>query len=481
MEVHMKISRMFKKLSVKKLTAAGIVALAIAFPAVSIAAQTVTLESSLGVANVTNGDTKYAQSVNASYDQVVKLQVYYHNTELPDSGKVADNLTVKINIPTSAGLAQTVSSKVSADNANTVNSTARINLNKSDAYLQYIPGSAVWKHNTGTNDNVTYVETKISDSVVTSGAGLRLENEKPCYNFAATVTVLARVMVPAVTVTKQVQKATETGKWAKANTADPGDVLKYMITYKNNGNTTENAVVIRDSLPVKMALVPNTTVLTNSTNPNGVLITSDNITRGGIVIGDYNPGGVAYVVFQVKVPAADALACGDITFTNVGVAQPKGMNEYYDSATTKVTKVCANVPAYSCTALNLVKLDNRQVNLGVTYTATNGATFKNVSYEFGDGTPVLMTDKTSNVMHTYAKDGDYALSATVHFNVGNTEKTSVCEAKVSFTTPGTPNTPETPTTLVNTGAGDVAGLFAATSAAGAVAHQVVSRRARRRS
>ncbi len=473
----MKISRMFKKLSAKKLASAAIVALAIAFPAVSIAAQTVKLESSLGVANVTAGDTAYKQSVNAGYDQVVKLQVYYHNTELPDSGKVADNLTVKINIPSGAGAVQTVSSRVSADNANTVTSTATINLAGTGAYLQYIPGSANWKHNTGTNDNVHYVETPISDAVVTSGAGLRLENEKPCFNYSATVNVLARVMIPAVQVTKQVQKATESGKWAKTNTADPGDVLKYMISYKNNGNTTENNVVIRDSLPTSMTLVPNTTVLTNSTNKNGVLITSNNITHGGIVIGSgYQPGSTAYIVFQVKLPAADALPCGVTKFTNVGVAQPQGMNEYYDSAVTTVTKVCANTPSYACTALNVTKVGGRQVTLGVTYTATNGATFKNVSYEFGDGTAPLVTDKTSSVLHTYAKDGEYALVATVRFNVNGSDTTSACEAKVVFTTPGTPGTP---TTLVNTGAGDVVGLFAATTAAGAVAHQVVSRRSRR--
>src|SRR5690348_1594973 len=93
----------------KKLMAIAILLLAIAFPVASMAAPTVKLESSLGVANVTKGDTKYAHSVSASYDQVVKLQVYYHNTELPDSGKVAKDLTVKINIPSGAGKTQTVS------------------------------------------------------------------------------------------------------------------------------------------------------------------------------------------------------------------------------------------------------------------------------------------------------------------------------------------------------------------------------------
>jgi len=235
---------MFNTVS-KRLAAAAIVGLALAFPAASMAAQTVRLESSLGVANVTRGDNKYKQSVSASYDNVVKLQVYYHNRENPDSGKIAKNLTVKINIPSGAGKTQTVTSKVSADNAKTVKDTATIKLDRADAYLQYVPGSAVWRHNTGTNKNVTFVNTKISDKVVTSGAGLRLENEKPCFNFAATVTVLARVMVPGVSVEKHVS---EDGKWVTSNTANPGEVIKYMISYKNIGNTEQKDVVIRDSL-----------------------------------------------------------------------------------------------------------------------------------------------------------------------------------------------------------------------------------------
>lgn len=468
----MKLSRMFKKLSVKKLAASATVALAVLFPAASLAAQTVHMEGSLGVANVTAGDTTYKPSVNATYDQVVKLQVYYHNTENPDSGKIAENVTVKINIPTGAGKVQNVTSRISSDNSNTVTSTATVNLDKTNAYLQYIPGSAVWKHNTGTNDNPTYVETKISDAVVTSGQGLRIENEKPCFNFAATVTVLARVIVPAVEIKKEVQKANETGKYAHSNTAAPGDTLKYKISYKNNGNSRQEDVVIRDSLPNKMSLVPDSTYLYNATNPNGVLYNSNNITRGGIVIGDYGPGAIAYIVFQVKVPAADQLNCGSITFTNVGVAQPKGGNEYYDQAVTTVTKTCANVPTAKCDALELAKLGGRKVSLGVKYTVTNGATLKNVTYDFGDGTAPLLTGQTSGVEHTYAKDGEYTMRATLRFTVNGAEQSSVCENKVAFTS-GVPTPPTTPTTLVNTGAGDVLGMFAAVTVAGAIAHRIV--------
>lgn len=455
----------------KRLFAAAIVLTAIAFPVASMAAQTVKLESSLGVANVTRGDTKYAQSVSASYDQVVKLQVYYHNTENPDSGKIAKDLTVKINIPSAAGKKQMVSSKVSASNANTVKNTATINLDNSDAYLQYIPGSAMWKHNTGTNKNVHYVKTKISDAVVTSGAGLRLENEKPCFNFAATVTVLARVMRPGVQVTKQSEVHGQTNKWSSNNTAKPGDVLDYMITYKNNGNTVQKSVVIRDSLPLKMKLVPGSTKVYNTKYPSGQVIGNDNITSGGIIIGDYNPGQIAYITFRVMVPNEAALACGNTTFTNVGVAHPQGLGEYYSSAQTTVNKVCENQPVYSCDAFGLTADKNRTVTVNkFAYTAKNGATFNNVVINWGDNSDALTTNKAIGQQHTFAKDGNYTVVATAHFTVNGKDVTSngaTCTQSVNFNAPS-----ELPTT----GAGSVLGLFAGVTVAGAVLHRLFGRR-----
>jgi uncharacterized repeat protein (TIGR01451 family) len=476
------LSRMFNNLP-KRVGAAAIVALAFALPALSFAADTVTLEGAMGVANVTAGDTQYGPSVNAKYDQVVKYQVYYHNKENPDSGKVAQNVTVKIALPSAPGKTQKATATVKGDNTNTITSDATVNLDRGDAYLQYIPGSAVWRHNTGDNTNVNYVDTKISDDVVTSGAGLRLEDEKPCYNFSATVTVLARVIVPGVKVKKEVQIHGQNDKWAQSNTAQPGDTLDYMITYENAGNSQQDTVVIRDSLPLNMALVPGTTKVYNSNYPNGQLVTSNNITAGGITIGSYTPGASAYITFQAKLPAADKLECGTTTFNNVGVARPQGMQEYYDTATTKVEKKCETPPSspkYSCDLLEITKGDNRTVTVSkFTTSQSNGATFKNVVLDWGDQSTALTTTEAVGKNHQYAKDGTYTVTATAHFTVNGKDvsnTTANCAKSVSFTstptTPETPATPEAPQELANTGPGQVAGLFAAVAAAGALAHRL---------
>ncbi|TAM57168.1 MAG: DUF11 domain-containing protein [Rhodanobacter sp.] len=450
-------------------------------PASNLLAANVVIEGAIGAANVTAGDTTYQSSINASYDQVVKFQVYYHNRELPDSGLVANNLRVKINIPSSAGTTQTVSTVINGDNTNTINDSATVHLDRSDAYLQYIPGSAVWRHNTGTNASPNLVNTPISDAVVTGSGGLVLENEQPCYNFAATVTVLARVMVPGVQITKQVRvKGTTT--WSTTNTANPGDTVQYLISYKNTGNVPESNVTLRDVLPPHMQAVPGSAKIANSTYPSGVDVNTTSVVTGGVNAGTYQPGANAFLIFDAVLPQASDLACGTTAIHNVGIARPQGMSEYYNEAITNVTRTCVTPSAaFQCTQLDVALNGNRKITAHVEYSVSGGASLNNVRYDFGDATTPLLTDQTT-VDHTYAQDGNYTIQATLSFNLPNSQTgTSACSKSITITTPTvtpavTSKTP--PTQLPNTGAGDIIGLFTGVSAAGTAAHMVVSRRRR---
>jgi uncharacterized repeat protein (TIGR01451 family) len=468
------------------------------------AADDVKLGSTIGIANVTAGDKDYAQAVNAKYNEVVKLQVYYNNAEDAASNKTAQKVRVKVDVPTGAGKAQSVKATVKGDNTNAIDEQVAVNLEDDSASLQYIPGSAVWKHNTGTNDATKFTEEKVSDEVVSGANGLVLEDQKPGDNYASTVTVLARVMVPGVKVTKQVEQASDSNKWADNNTAKPGDTLKYLIGYQNTGNTTQNKVIARDTLPEHMTIVPGTTTLTNTTNPSGVTVPSDDIASGGINIGSYAAGANAYISFQAKVDGADKLACGTNDLRATGGVQPENMNEYFGSAVTTVTRDCAAkptpsptpiptptptppqaVPTYSCDLLTVTKGDNRKVTAEVDYTAKDGATFKSVTYNFGDGSQALTTDKTT-VDYTYEKDGDYNLTASLLLSVNGKDQTSTsaaCAKSVSFAAPSTPTTPSTPAPTPNakdglpgTGPGDVVGIFAAATVIGTLAHRFLIRR-----
>jgi uncharacterized repeat protein (TIGR01451 family) len=472
----------------KRIAASAMLAMAVVLPVATSAAQAVKIEATTGVANVTAGDTTYKSSVNASYDQEVKVQVTYNNKEDAGSNKVANNLRVKIGLPTKAGKSQTITTTTSGDNTNTVNGSVKVNLDRDDAYLQYELGSVVWKHADQQTGKVVTKELKSAGDAIVGANGLVLENEKPCQ--AGSVTIRARVMIPGVEIVKQSKVKGGTDKWSNKNTARPGDTLSYLISYKNTGNTVQHDVIIRDSLPPHMTLVPGTTKLANATYPQGKAVASNDVVNGGIIIGNYGAGANAFVTFDVKIDDASKLSCGENEFGNVGVAHPKELNEYYNTAFTKVTKTCEDTPetpVYTCDLLTVNKLGGREIEAKVDYTAENGAKLKTVTYDFGDNSTPLTTDKTS-AKYTYAKDGDYNVTAELLFSVDGKDKTvssDSCAKPVSFTTPTTPETPETPGTpeeLPNTGAGNVIALFAAASVAGAVAHRLfLARRLAQRS
>jgi uncharacterized repeat protein (TIGR01451 family) len=467
------IPRIFNTLP-KRIAAGLIAAVLVSVPVAVIAANQVTITGTTGVGNVTAGDTQYSSSVNATYDQIVKVQVTYDNTEAPGSNLVANDVNVKINIPTTPGTSQVINTVISGSNTNTVNGQATVNLSDPTSYLQYIPGSAVAKV-TATNGTIS--EFSIPDDVAL-GSGYNINNGNPCQS--ASVTVLARDMVPGISIVKQSEILGQSNAWSNDNTAAPGDTLKYLITYKNTGNTTENAVSIGDNLPPKMQLVNGTTMIYNSAFPNGTPDTSNNITSGGITIGNYAPGTDAYVEFNVTIPQASDLACGVNEFRNVGVATAQGMDQYYNTAVTDVTVPCASTPTYSCNSITLNTVGDREIEVSTNTTATNGATLTSVTYDFGDNsTPLTTNAATTN--YTYANYGSYTVTATATFSVNGSPVTATsasCTKTVSFTSPATPTstTPSTPSQLVNTGPGDVIGLFAATTIAGAVGHRLFKAR-----
>jgi uncharacterized repeat protein (TIGR01451 family) len=452
----------------KRVAAAAIVGLAVFLPVAATAANMVTIEANTTVANATKdaGTNNWGASTTASYNQVVAVQVVYNNKEEAGSGKTADNLRVKINIPTTAGKTQTVTTTTKADNSNKVTGSAKVNLDRSDAYLQYIPGTATWKHASTDNGPMT-VTQKVSDDVVLGANGINLGKENPCQ--AGSIVVQARVMVPGLTVDKYVRVKGQ-AEWKTSVNAKLGDTLQYEIAYHNTGNTTQNDVEFRDQLPKGISYVAGTTKLKSGNYPNGLNVTSNALVTDGITVGDYAPGAAGYVMFEAKVDKANELACGENTLRNIAFVQPKGMNYYYNTADVVVNKACESKPVYSCDAFTLVASTNRTVTVNkFNYTAQNGAAFKNVVINWGDQSDMLTTNTPVGQKHSYAKDGAYTVTATAHFTVDGKDVTSVgnCTQKVSF---------GSPTELPNTGAGDVFGLFAAVTAAGAIMHRVVSRR-----
>lgn len=464
-----------KRLPKRFAMALAIATAVIALPLHSMAADQALIEGSIGVANQTKGETTYKPSTNAAYNEVVKFQVFYHNRELPESGRIAENLKVKVDLPTTAGTTQTVKVSIEGSNTNKVTDTAVVNLDRADAKLEFIPGSVYWKHNTGSRENPTYVTDKIADSKILNGDFL--ENAKPCFEYEATVTFQMRVVVPSVGITKTVRKAGTKDTMVEAMAAKAGDRVEYVITAKNLSNTPLTNVYLRDTLPQNVTYVPGT-VKKFYGEYKGTVMTADEekaFFTGKKNIGSIGPGAQAFIVFEAIIADASKLNCGANSLKNIAVVDTDQTGEYNNDAIVTVTKECVSTPTYSCDLLKITKGDNRTVTISDFKTAAaNGATFKDVVISWGDNTDNLTTNNPVGQKHQYAKDGEYTIRATARFNVNGQVKeatSEACVAKVAFGTPTTP-TP-TPTVLPNTGAGEVMGMFAAVTAAGAIAHRLV--------
>ncbi len=444
----------------------------------AIAAPAIHLESTTRVANVTKGDTTYKSSVNADYDDVVRVQLWYHNMEKANSGLIAEDLTAKVTAPAQAGAVQTITGQVSAKNANTVTSTATVNLGRNDAYLEYIPGSAQWRHNAGTNSSVNYVTTKISDNVVTTGAGLRLEDAKPCFNFEASVYVMFRVRVPSMEFTKKVSTPGNPAGWMEDVQVKSGDTVKFLFTARNRGNKTLTNVRVGDVFPEGITYKPGSTVVTNSNHPNGVTISVDDIANGGLNIGSLAPGGTTYVTVEATVGNAEIFECGVNELTNKGVVQSDQTPIQTDTADISVERVCeAPEGDFSCDALTAKRLVGNKFEFTAEGSADN-ATIESYAFQFGDGNGQVVTSNETDtvVRHSYANPGKYTARVTVRANVdGETQSATGRQCAVTVNTAVTPTTPGGK--LPDTGIASVfGGLFGTGSLVAAVRGWVTSRR-----
>ncbi|HSX41192.1 MAG TPA: hypothetical protein VLF21_00945 [Candidatus Saccharimonadales bacterium] len=335
----------------KAMLAVASTAMAIA-PFKVLADPQVAIESFTGVANYTNGDTSYKSSVNAKVDDVVVLYLWYHNKEEATSGKVANNLTLKANIPTAPGQTQTITTQVNGSNTNTVTNSANVNLSLASAYLEPIAGTTVWKHNVGTNDAPNWREDVLSQdqqNQLLSG-GLNLGDEQPCFNFEASVTVRARVKASALSIVKQVKVDGSQDKFATEDTAKAGETLDYVLTIKNEGNTQLTQVQVADGLPPYLTYVPGSTKLVNSlTGKAGKMLSDDRLTTGGVTIDNMDPGSTQYVYLKATIDPK--LPEGTHHLRNSASVRAAGTNQIFNVAFTNVNvskPVCVDQPGKPC-------------------------------------------------------------------------------------------------------------------------------------
>lgn len=375
------------------------------------------IEGDIRVKNVTNNATVYTESTTATNNDVVRFKVWYHNTELPSSNKVAENLSVKIDFPTSASTAPEVGVTIKGDNTNQVYDSAIVYAD-SNAKLEYIPGSAKWQHNVGTRENIQYSFTNLDDSIVTDGAFVTLENQQPCFEYEAWVYFDAKIVkqeepqpvyecsaLDGLFVDRQTRKLSAT-----AVAKDGATVTGYEFNFGDGHNQTVTT--------------------------NALSATTDEHTYAP----DSYTGSVK-VNFDID---------GDHqTDVSKSCQTPIEINE---------------APVYACTALTAV-VDPSNMFSFTFKTKVNMSDDVSVNkyiYDFGvSGEDPLHSDKNT-ITKTYKDYGTYNANVRVIFSVGDEQKEDTCKTSVKIVKPETPPEKELP----NTGPAGIIGGLLGTSALG---------------
>jgi len=317
----------------------------------------------VGIRETTAANTWYDDmTVQPGKEYFVRM--YVHNNAAANLNLVAENVTAKFNLPTTTGKSLQVNGFLNASNVGadtkgnkgayaevydhaTFNSTTNFN-------LSYVSGSLKYENNA-----FGAAGTPLPESIFTSaGAKLgydKLDGKIPgCFQYDGYVTFKVKPQFAPTTnfsLTKMVSKHGE-AKWSESYAAQPGEVVDFILAYKNTGEVQHDDVTFRDTLPTGLTAEPNSNTWSNASKQN-VPVTTSNLTNGtGINVGSYAKGANAYTVFSAKVAAKEQLKCGVNTFVNKGKVNTGGY-AVEDTATVTVNKDCTPPPVKNITVCEL--------------------------------------------------------------------------------------------------------------------------------
>lgn len=427
--------------------------------------------------------------LNVTDGQEYYIRVRVHNNAAANLNPevTAKNTRVSASVPTNLSTAANVQATVSADNATPRDVWDGVVLKNSERFsVGYVPGSVRYYNAVNSQSGFP-----IADSVFTAGGAQvgynSMNGDLPgCNQYAGAMMFKVKVFTektPQFNVEKKVRKHGDAA-WQKSITAKPGDKVDYQIGYANIGAAQQNNVTAKDTLPSGVTYQSNSTTLKNSNYPTGNGKSfEDGVTTKGLNIGNYTPQSNAFVRFTATLPKEDALSCGNNVLRNTGfIYTDNGMKQ--DTADVTVNKECKDKESYSCDAIQATKISPLKYSFDVKLSA-NKATAKEVTLDFGDGQTAVRSAGALPVSHTYAKSGEYTVTAKASFEVdGKTVKdvtSDACKVVINTevnhaATPG--STAATPDSIASTGPAEVFGGILAVSALGIGVQQwFASRRA----
>ncbi len=368
------------------------------------------------------------------------VRVYVHNNAASSLNLTAVNTRVMASVPNTTGKNVSISGFVTADNATPNKIWDDISFNSTNDFnLTYVSGSAEIYNNGYAAGGAG---KSLPDSIVTSTGALIGYNGPDgkvpgCFQYANYVYFKVKPQFPKedFTVTKDVRKSG--GTFGQTVNANQGETLNYRINYTNTGNTQQENVILKDTLPAGISYVPGSVQILNANHPSGAYVQDgDKLFSSGINIGAYTAGSNAYIAFDAKVASNDKLPiCGPNTLVNTASAQPQGLTPKSDTANAIVKKECQPEAKYLCKSLGITQVDRTNFRFATSYLAEN-ATFKSVTYVIKNEAGATVDTKTSTsttLNYTQTTAGKYTVQATVTFTVDGQDMTATSDAcKGSF-------------------------------------------------
>lgn len=295
-------------------------------------------------------NSTYTDSISLTPGKTYTVFMYYHNnaaSNLNASGAgIARDTKVRAELPTVVSKGSngtTANGYISASNATPKVVWDDISLKNStagDIAIRYVSGSAKIYNNGAINGST------LPDSIITSGATIgynALDGTVPgCNEYSGYVTFNFVADQPDFTLTKQVRLAGTT-EWQENVTAQPGATVEYQLRYQNIGTTQQNNVILKDVLPTHMQYVAGSSVLKNTSNPNGKNVSDGLVSSEGINIGDYAPNSTAYLKFSAQVANDRAAFCTAKSLKNIATVYTANGSKQDDATVEIAAQDCGDL------------------------------------------------------------------------------------------------------------------------------------------
>jgi len=279
-----------------------------------------------------------------------------------------------------------------------------------------------------------------------------------------------------------VKNITQNGSYANTISATCNDEVQYSMQLSNTQFGGLNNVTLKATLPSAGGV----STATATTDLGGTSGTSDTVT---VNLGANQTQAIENGTTVLYDGSGNAIKTLPDTITSgVNIGTLNGSTTEFVNFKAKVSCPTPTPEvSFACVQLDVTNIDRTHYDFTAKGTAKNatitGYTFtaKDANSKVVD-TNTVSTSATSAVYHFNQEAGTYTVSAQLNTDHGSNSNSNCVKQITVATPPTTPPTtpPATPPakTLPNTGAGDVLGIFGASSAFGAAAH-VVSRRFRR--